>query len=358
MHIVAIGFAADERLLIVLDDGTVRAYTLLSPCPIKLADVGPSAPKLRPEGRDRANAHGYGLPIEATSNSYYVSYSLGPDAAETGVRDAQIWDGGVVCQTGTGAFVLWVAPGVAHTPSALHQPSTKIDPSYASIRTYPALPNVDDTRGSNSVASWCIHQPIRYSGPTAIHATDPEVLVSLSGQQTLYKLSLAYSDARDVNLDRGPFKAISVSPDGNLLALVTSKWEVWVVSYDFSRSLSEFDLAACDSFNSGVLSNTGEQHSLLPMSSKSSLASAGISQIAWCGSYTVAIAFTDQLIMIGPFGDSIQYYHRGTPYLHTELDGLRVVSTERHEFIAKVQGGFLVASSRTPGSADSQNPSR
>ncbi len=62
LRIIALDFNALEQLVVVLEEGNVRLYTLLSPCPVS-ADPASSTST----SRNRP------APIEATSNSYYTS---------------------------------------------------------------------------------------------------------------------------------------------------------------------------------------------------------------------------------------------------------------------------------------------
>ena len=101
LRIVALDFNALEQLVVVLEEGNVRLYTLLSPCPAS-ADGATST----------ASSRSRPVPVEATSNSYYTQHSLGTEATETGVLDARVWAGGLVAFVGARRFVEWRFPGL------------------------------------------------------------------------------------------------------------------------------------------------------------------------------------------------------------------------------------------------------
>lgn len=86
-------------------------------------------------------------------------------------------------------------------------------------------------------------------------------------------------------MNRGPFLNIVPSPNGRFLSLLSTptaaKCELWVTSSDFTRSLSEFDL--------GSEGETGPP-----------------SQIVWCGSNTVVVAWDRTVVMVGPFGETLK----------------------------------------------------
>jgi hypothetical protein len=54
--------------------------------------------------------------------------------------------------------------------------------------------------------------------------------------------------------------------------------------------------------------------------------------------------------MVGPFGDSIRYPYAGPTHLITEIDGLRIIASDRHEFLQKVSD--VSARVFQPGSND------
>ncbi|KDN52476.1 hypothetical protein K437DRAFT_214166, partial [Tilletiaria anomala UBC 951] len=343
-RIVAMGFTWDEQLAVVLDEGLVRLYRLLTPCPIKLSSTA-----TKDAGSSSAAAGNPSEPIGATSNSYYVSYSLGQEATETGIFDAQVWEDGIVFLTGAGTYCEWQFPitqSFAGRTSPCAPPTVNGDGTGArsnlssrgaiqhEVRSYSRLPlqPISSPISSALPFSWALLPP-----SSASPFSESDLYVSPTGSSTLYKLSPSQLAAQDMRLDRGPFYAIRPSPDNNLLALLTSDWKLWVVSSDFGRSLSEFDVSACDGFVTGQTSAASPLGRVnTETEGKTAMMIAGISQIEWCGSNTVVIAFKDQVVMVGPFGDSIRYYYRDLVHLKSEMDGLRILSPDRVEFLCKV----------------------
>jgi hypothetical protein len=303
-RIVKLGFTTQEQLAVVLEEGVVRLYTLFQPCP------SPPATSTQTQS-DTGEDHKPSLPVEATSTCYYTQHSLGQEATDTGVIDAKVWEDGVVAITGAGKFVEWRYPkqreeevigGVellSH-PQMLASPEMSLGPSH--------LPS-----------SWCVIDPeVSNSGL-------PEVLISSSTSDSIVALD-SVGGSTDMKLSRGPFSAIRPSPNGKLLAILTADRKLWVVSADFQRSLSEFDVTQCDAYKLASPSTGGE----------AGMRDCGIRQIEWCGNNTVAIAWENEILMVGPFGDSLRYLYSSSAHLISELDGLRILSPDRLEFIQKV----------------------
>jgi len=101
---------------------------------------------------------------------------------------------------------------------------------------------------------------------------------------------------------------LKVSPNGQFLAVLTAAGKLLVVAADFSKVVSEFD-------------------------TKSSVPPE---QLAWCGADAVALYWSEILLMVGPFGDWIKYNYETPAKLTSELDGLRVITSNRHEFLFRV----------------------
>lgn len=94
-------------------------------------------------------------------------------------------------------------------------------------------------------------------------------------------------------MTRGPFRAISPSPNGRFLSLLavppagasaSSTAQLWVTSSDFSRSLSEFSLSP----------DVSEGERGLPR------------LLEWCGSNSVVAAWERTVVMVGPFGETLK----------------------------------------------------
>lgn len=80
-------------------------------------------------------------------------------------------------------------------------------------------------------------------------------------------------------LQNGPFRHLSVSPNGKFIALYTDDGKVWVVSSDFQDKLNEYDTKA----------------RTIPK------------DMQWCGSDSVVLAWEDEVHMVGPDGAVSKY---------------------------------------------------
>lgn len=308
VNIIAFGFNTQEQLAVVIDEGIVRLYTLFQPCP------SPPAKVTQTSAEDQIVSK----PTEATSNCYYVPYSLGQEATDTGIIDAKLWEDGLVAMTGAGSLVEWKFP---------KRSEDEIIGGAEAVSHSIVLPPLQISIDQRHLPSaWCIVPP------TVSNSGLLEVLISPTSSETVVSLD-AVSGAKDMKLSRGPFSAIRPSPNGKLLALLTSDEKLWVVSSDFQRSLSEFDVTQCSAYK--------QRNSTSSSQTEEGMKQVGIRQIEWCGNNTVAIAWDSEITMIGPFGDSLQYLYPATVKLISELDGLRIISADRLEFIQKVTGMIL-----------------
>lgn len=86
----------------------------------------------------------------------------------------------------------------------------------------------------------------------------------------------------DQRLSRGPFTHISPSPNGKSLALLAFNGTLLVVSSDFQRSLAEFDTLAVAG------------------------AEGPVRQVEWCGNDAILVTWTSLVVLVGPFGDTLQ----------------------------------------------------
>ena len=101
-----------------------------------------------------------------------------------------------------------------------------------------------------------------------------EVLLAIG--QTIYVVDT--SESEDRILQNGPFKHISVSPNGRFVALYTDDGKVWVISSDFQDKLSEYD----------------------------SKAKTVPKDVQWCGNNSVVLAWEDEVHMVGPNGAALK----------------------------------------------------
>lgn len=349
LRIIALDFNALEQLVVVLEEGNVRLYTLLSPCPASSDQSAATS-----SSRNRS------LPVEATSNSYYTQHSLGTEATETGVIDAKVWAGGLVALVGARRFVEWRFPGLDNdTESGEYAGAVSLSgggdygfalPSFdddaVQTPTPDLLPPFDQPQSQTANASalpssWAVVPPnVSQTGLTTILIAQGQTLLSLT--RSAAGPSSIDTACQDMRLSRGPFHVVRPSPNGKLLALMTADLILWVVSSDFSRSLSEFDIRASEAYQDAssidgpFRSVNGESASSDAEPSKGGIGGSGVRAVQWCGNNTIALAFNDEVVMVGPFGDSIQYPYAGPIHLITEVDGVRIIASDRHEFLQKV----------------------
>lgn len=148
------------------------------------------------------------------------------------------------------------------------------------------------------VVSWNIIPPA-YSLSRSV-----EVILAIGS--TLYVVDA--TEAEDRNFDAGPFRHISVSPRGEFLAFYTDDGKVWVVSGDWSEKLSEYD----------------SRVKTVPK------------DMQWCGSNAVALAWEDEVHLIGPKSAATKFYYDTWVHLLPDVDGIRLLTNDVCEFIQKV----------------------
>eukprot|EP00698_Gefionella_okellyi_P023700 TRINITY_DN8167_c0_g1_i1.p1 TRINITY_DN8167_c0_g1~~TRINITY_DN8167_c0_g1_i1.p1 ORF type:complete len:850 (-),score=211.21 TRINITY_DN8167_c0_g1_i1:1962-4364(-) len=202
-------------------------------------------------------------------------FTMGPECLQDGVLDCCIWGGGVVCLTGMRQLV---AVESFVDPSARLMADPMLD----------APPHSMAVIEPQHTASRCV-----------------EVLLATESGTILV---VDYQRSQDQLLSNGPFNKMAVAPTGKILACYTESGSLWVVSIDFQKNLSEF--------------NTHKQD--IP------------DQVVWCGTDSVLVCWDRLVIMVGPFGDYIQYPYDEPVYLVPESDGVRIVSNSLCEFVHRV----------------------
>lgn len=131
-----------------------------------------------------------------------------------------------------------------------------------------------------------------------------EVLLSIG--QTIYVVDAVESEDRQ--LDIGPFTHLSVSPNGKFVALYTEEGKAFVISSDFQNRHSEYN-------------------------SKSKIQPK---DLEWCGNDAVAIAWEDEVHVIGPHNAAAKYFYDGRVHLIADLDGIRLITNDVCDFLQKV----------------------
>ncbi|CAG8571415.1 7902_t:CDS:10, partial [Paraglomus occultum] len=204
----------------------------------------------------------------------HTQISLGKEAETSSVIDCQIWGSGLVALTGD--FKL-----VALTNFDEPRPRLMADPGL-----------------NEPPHSWTVIPPQ--------FTLSRHVEVLLATGTTI--LAVDQIGAVDQLITQGPFTKMAVSPNGKFLALFTTDGRLLVFASDFSKNLTEF-----------------------PTKSK-----IPPHQLVWCGTDSAVLYWDNIVLMIGPFGDFIKYSYDETIYLIPEVDGVRIISSDKCEFLQKV----------------------
>lgn len=125
------------------------------------------------------------------------------------------------------------------------------------------------------------------------------------------------TESQDQILQNGPFHHISVSPNGSYVALYTSDGKVWVIDVKFQQKLSEYDSGKTDE---------------IPL------------DVQWCGVDSVVLVWVDEVHMVGPNGAALRWYYDSRVNLVPEMDGIRMITTEKCEFLQRVPGLYSYTS--------------
>ncbi|EIN08291.1 vacuolar assembling/sorting protein VPS16 [Punctularia strigosozonata HHB-11173 SS5] len=241
--IVRFGWAQDERLVVLNDEGVYRIYDL---------------------------------------QGAFTQFSLGSEAADAGIVDARIYEGGMVAMTGSLTF-MEVKGWEGAKPLSLANPGLSQPP-----HTWSVIP------------------------PDLAISRYAEVLLSVD--TTI--ISVDTLSSTDQRLGRGPFSHIAPSPNGKSLALLTSSGTLWVVSSDLQRNLAEFDVNTVSSAND-------------------------VRQVEWCGNDAILVTWDVMAVLVGPFGDTLRYYYSGPTFAITEPDGVRIIGPDSCDFVEKVPSSTL-----------------
>ncbi len=203
----------------------------------------------------------------------FQPFLLGHGAEEYGVVSCRFWSQGFVALLGNNTLIA-VSSFNEPRPRVLAQPP------------------------EGEVHSWSLIPPA--------YTLSRSVEVLLAIDKTIYVVDA--SEAEDRGLSDGPFKHISVSPNGRFAALYTEDGKVWVVGSDFQNKYSEYD----------------------------SKAKTTPTQICWCGNDSVILAWEDEVHMVGPNGAAVKYYYDDQVHVVADIDGVRLITNEACEFLHKV----------------------
>ncbi|MCJ1433241.1 hypothetical protein MMC27_002600 [Xylographa pallens] len=203
----------------------------------------------------------------------FTQFSLGNGAEEHGVTSCRFWSTGFVAMLSNNHLIA-VSHYIEPRPKLL------------------AIPP------DGTIHSWSLIPPA--------YTLSRSVEVLLAMDKTIYVVDT--SDAEDRILQDGPFKHVSVSPNGRFVTLYTEDGKVWVISSDFQKKLSEYD----------------------------SKAKTVPKDVQWCGNNSVVLAWEDEVHMVGPNGAALKYYYDGWVHLLADIDGVRLITNDICEFLQKV----------------------
>ena len=200
-------------------------------------------------------------------------FSLGHGAEEHGVKSCRFWSHGFVALLSNNSLV---------AVSSYDEPRPKL---------LSAAPE-------GEVHSWSLIPPA--------HTLSRSVEVLLAIDKTIFVIDAR--DSEDRGLSDGPFKHVSVSPNGRFAALYTEDSKVWVVGSDFQNNYSEYD----------------------------SKTKTTPTQIHWCGNDSVILAWEDEIHMVGPNGVAAKFYYDDQVHIISDIDGVRLLTSRACEFLQKV----------------------
>lgn len=119
------------------------------------------------------------------------------------------------------------------------------------------------------IHSWAIIPPAYTLSRTV------EVLLAIG--KTIYVVDS--TEAEDRVLSNGPFKHVSLSPNGRYVTLYTEEGKVWVITSDFQNKVGEYE----------------------------SKAKTVPKDVQWCGNDSVLLAWEDEVHMVGPNGAVLKF---------------------------------------------------
>lgn len=207
----------------------------------------------------------------------FTPFSLGVEAEEFAVKSCRFWGTGFVALLGNGRLVA----------------VTRYDePRPQMLAATPAAVTGD-------VIAWTVIPP-EYTSSRSV-----EVLLAV--ERTVYVVDAA--ECEDRGLQAGPFRHVSVSPNGKFIALYTDDGKVWVISSDFQERFSEYD----------------------------SRVKTPPKDLQWCGNNAVVLAWEDEVRLVGPSGTgATPWEYNAFVHLLPDVDGIRILTTDVCDFVQKV----------------------
>lgn len=207
-------------------------------------------------------------------------FPLGPECLRDGVAECYLWGSGLAVRTGHKSDIV-VVNNFQHP-----RPQTFPNPATAGLSSPPTCMAV-------------IPPEFNASGK-------PEVLLGTAEGSIIVIDDKA---ATDQSIDKGPFVKMVVSPSGRTIACFNEEGTLYVMSTDFTQSLSKF----------------GTRSKRPPK------------DLVWCGDKSV-ILYWDSIgiLMVGPYGDFVNYSFESSLALVTECDGVRIITNKHSQFLQRV----------------------
>lgn len=203
----------------------------------------------------------------------FSPFTIGHGAEEHGVQSCRFWANGFVALLGNNSLV-------------------------AITRYDEPRPQLLASAPSGEVVAWSIIPPE--------HTSSRSVEVLLAIDKTVYVIDAA--ECEDRGLEAGPFRHVSISPNGKFIALYTDDGKVWVISSDFQERFSEYE----------------------------SKVKTPPKDLQWCGNNAVVLAWEDEIHLLGPSGAASNFEYDSFVHLLPDIDGMRVVTGDVCEFLQKV----------------------
>ncbi|KAI4173957.1 MAG: hypothetical protein LQ343_002725 [Gyalolechia ehrenbergii] len=278
---------SDGALALYRDEGKLHGYRGTQSAKSGIDIYSCSGKIIRHINWDKGSIRGLGwsederllvVTEDGTVRSYYdlegdfTQFSLGFGAEEHKVKACRFWPSGFIAILSNNHLV--------------------------AVTYHGGRPKLLATPPEDEVHSWAVIPPA-YTLSRSV-----EVLVAIG--QTIYVVDS--SDAEDRVLPNGPFKHISVSPNGLYVTLYTQDGMVWVITSDFQNKIGEYETKA----------------------------KTPPKDVQWCGNDAVMLAWEDEVHLIGPNGASLKYYFDGWVHLHPDIDGVRLITNDVCEFLQKV----------------------
>lgn len=141
--------------------------------------------------------------------------------------------------------------------------------------------------------------------PPAGSVDPPRVLLAIASRTVL---AVDEDAVHDQQITSGPFSWLVPSPSRKFIAAFSQSGSLLVLSADFSRTLSEFIT----------------RQRVPPKN------------LVWCADDALLLQWERQLVMVGPYGDCIQYSYESAPLMFAEDDCVRIVGMGCTELLRRV----------------------